>query len=619
MSRRGALAAKRAAAAERKAERDDARAQPAAVGSYSLAASLLDLWAWGDMTAKTVQRLAQAGVEDACLSKALSSLAQLGARGSSAQNCQRDLLRLLKRHLPAKPEPVHIRIPIVRGKDEEGVRTVSQPYLPLHRVFAHAHANYPEQFARSWGTREGVLAFWAGLREGDPNAAQWASKMAHKDLASTIPYAIHGDGVPVFRHKSLECWSANSLLAEGGAKQVKSLMFCYWTHLRAKLANDGADTEASLWEVIKWDLEALFQGKHPCLDWQQNPWRAEDAEKSVEGSLLAGGMCGVPWILKGDLDHFAQVLQLESTASHTPCFYCRADHSLLPFTDFSAQAAWKATAWRDNDEWRAAHPERHPALSILCLGVFSVHADVLHTLALGIAQSLVANVLWLLVYRTMPGSAQDNLLSVWTHILAFYKAHGTTTQIRKLTARMFLPSEKAPRKNYPKMTTKGKETEYLAEAVLSVWEEFRSRDAHDGSVAVVLSCLERVFSLSRKVGGSLHLAEEDSAEIRASLDSLLLHYTALGNRAAAQGDMLWNITPTFHVAWHWAWQTQFLHPHASSCYVDESFVGVIAKIAKSSTGGQKLERVGTTVLAKYSLGASVQLAMSPGSRFQPWL
>ena len=65
-----------------------------------------------------------------------------------------------------------------------------------------------------------------------------------------------------------------------------------------------------------------------------------------------------------------------------------------------------------------------------------------------------------------------------------------------------------------------------------------------------------------------------------------------------------------------AWQTQFLRPR-TSCYVDESFVG--AKIAKSSTGGQKLERVGATVLAKYSLGASVQLAMSPGSRFKPWL
>jgi len=59
--------------------------------------------------------------------------------------------------------------------------------------------------------------------------------------------------------------------------------------------------------------------------------------------------------------------------------------------------------------------------------------------------------------------------------------------------------------------------------------------------------------------------------------------------------------------------------HASACYVDESFVGIIAKIAKSSTGGQKLERVGATVLAKYSLGASVQLALSPGSPFRPWL
>ena len=463
------------------------------------------------------------------------------------------------------------------------------------------------------------FCFWAGILADDPNAAQWAVKLVGKDLAATLPYAFHGDGVPVFKHKTLEFFSANSLLAEGGAKQVKSLMFCYRSHLRARRRRDGADTEAAVWEVAKCDAEALFEGVHPRLDWRGLPWPAESAEETLAGTLLADGMSGVPWVIKGDLEHFAVVMQLEHTGSHTPCFYCRANRDALPWTDFSAGAAWKASVWRDDADWRAAHPARHPAFDVLCLGIFSVHADVLHTLALGIAQSAVANVLWLLVYRAMTGSTKANLLEVWEHILEFYKTHGAATQIRKLTAKMFLPDDGAPRTNYPKMTTKGKETECLVGAVLWTWEQFCSRDAYDGSVSLVLASLDRVFALSRKVGSSLHLAPGDASDIRSSMDVLLRHYTALGNLAAAEGDMLWNVTPKFHIAWHWAWQTQFLHPHASACYIDESFVGVVAKIAKNSTGGKKLERVGATVLAKYSLGAAVQLALSPGSRFKPWL
>ena len=82
--------------------------------------------------------------------------------------------------------------------------------------------------------------------------------------------------------------------------------------------------------------------------------------------------------------------------------------------------------------------------------------------------------------------------------------------------------------------------------------------------------------------------------------------------------MLWNVTPKFHIAWHWAWQAQFLHPHASACYVDESFVGVIAKIVRASTSGVKLAFAGDTVFAKYQRGMAVHWALSPGSPFSPW-
>ena len=616
---------RRLSLAQQRANRADTVALLAAdagpqTAGCSLASHLLGLWAWGEMSAKSLQRLAQAGVDDGCPSRALELLGKTGASGAHPNNCQRDLLRLLRRHLPPQPIAIQISVPFGNGKEEgAGTRVLQQPYLPLHRVFAHLHAQYPAQFAKVWGTRAGVTAFWEAVRDDDPNAAQWRARLANKRLGDVIPFAIHGDGVPVFRHKSLECWSANSLLAEGSAKDVKSLMFCYWTHLRAAQRRDGADTEATVWAAIAWDVEALFEGLHPCLDSQQRPWPAGTAEAGLAGSQLADGWCGVPWVLKGDLEHFANVLRLANTSGRMPCLYCRADRDAMPWTDFDAQAAWKNSAWQ-NAEWRAACPENHPAFDVLCLGIHSAHADVLHTLALGVAQQVVGSALWLLVYRTMRGSAKQNLLCVWDHIYDYYRLFQPSTRIRKLTLSMFLPSPGSHKRHYPCMTTKGKETEGLVGASLWIWNQYCSPgDAHDESVASVLTCLDRVFCLSRRVGSALHLAQGESAEIRKSLDSLLLHYSALGSRAAAQGDMLWNVTPKFHIAWHWAWQTQFLHPHASSCYIDESFVGVIAKICKSSTNGVKLDRAASAVFAKCSRAMSVHLALSPGSPFSPWL
>ena len=218
----------------------------------------------------------------------------------------------------------------------------------------------------------------------------------------------------------------------------------------------------------------------------------------------------------------------------------------------------------------------------------------------------------------MRGPAKNNLQTVWAHIHDYFKEHHTPTQIRKLTGSMFLPVPGAPRSHYPRMATKAKETEYLVGAVLWTWQQFCAESDHDASVTAALECLDRIFFLSRRVGSSLHLAPAEAAEIRAALDCMLLHYTALGNEAAAKGDMLWNVTPKFHIAWHWAWQSQFLHPAASACYVDESFVGVVAKIVKASTNGSRLALVGDAVFAKYQRGMAVHWALSPGSRFSPW-
>ena len=47
---------------------------------------------------------------------------------------------------------------------------------------------------------------------------------------------------------------------------------------------------------------------------------------------------------------------------------------------------------------------------------------------------------------------------------------------------------------------------------------------------------------------------------------------------------------------------QWLHPKATATYMDEDFVGRIARIAKACAGGASTGTLGSVVLAKYRRG-----------------
>ena len=279
----GSAAADRAARADALQAARAAAAAPPAAARCNLASSLLELWAWGSMSAAGLQKLAKASADDGSPSAATAALARIGCGGTQPSHCQRDMLRLLRKHLPPQPRLASVIVPLAGGKDDEAARLVTQPYLPLRRVFAHSFLHYPDQFTKTWGTQAGAAAFWAGLRDDDPNAAEWRAALASKDLSAVFPYAVHGDGVPVFKHKSLECWSAGSLLAEGSVKDVKTLTFCYWHTFGPSPTRTGwtprtpcGRSPSGIWRPFsKGSTRAETGSNSPgALAMPRQPWRA---------------------------------------------------------------------------------------------------------------------------------------------------------------------------------------------------------------------------------------------------------------------------------------------------------------------------------------------------------
>jgi len=231
--------------------------------------------------------------------------------------------------------------------------------------------------------------------------------------------------VPVFKGKSMYSVSVNSLLGYGGSLDQKFFLCGYWGHLLNKGKNDKTlDTEDNVWRYIQWDIECLWSGAFPRTDADGRPWPPGSQQAKDAGQPLANGYFAVPWIYKADLEHFANVMGLEHWGSGSrPCCKCKVNRDTLPWTDHrllgDARVQWSEA------EWRASHPQCHRFFQILHCGLHSVVIDKMHTLSLGVAQHVGANVLFELVWKALPvGTLQLKLLTVWLRTRNFMDSTG---------------------------------------------------------------------------------------------------------------------------------------------------------------------------------------------------
>ena len=98
------------------------------------------------------------------------------------------------------------------------------------------------------------------------------------------------------------------------------------------------------WAIFLWSLDALFSGTWPSRDWEGAEWPRGSAEAVLANQHLAGRHFGVPFLIKGDWDHFCKTYGLRHYASNEPCDHCRCskDGPLESWpNNFTAAARWK--------------------------------------------------------------------------------------------------------------------------------------------------------------------------------------------------------------------------------------------------------------------------------------
>ena len=138
---------------------------------------------------------------------------------------------------------------------------------------------------------------------------------------------MHGDGTPVAGigkswTRMMDVFSFSSLLVKGSTLDLTFLIYSVFCQL---LGNTGMD---AVWTIMCWSFRTLAAGVWPDEDaYGRNycDFAPNSFEASKAGQPLAKGFRAVLWVIRGDLDYYANCLKLNHHGSNKPCSWCPAN------------------------------------------------------------------------------------------------------------------------------------------------------------------------------------------------------------------------------------------------------------------------------------------------------
>lgn len=365
-----------------------------------------------------------------------------------------------------------------------------------------------------------------------------------------------------------------------------------------------------VWKVLLWSFYFLWLGTHPTFDHDHVPWNAEThpAECALQGQPLAAGHFAVLWLIKGDLEYFAKNLGLRHFNSIDLCDFCAASRhgpeSMWP-TNFVATAEWKRRL-TSGPQWRLQNPDMHHIFAHFpFLTNQNVAPDELHIAHLGTSMYMLGSALFLLAYRKLAGSPEDNMRRIWALICEFYTANASTNQYSNLLLSFFTDPAN-PGQHYPKLKGRGGEVKHLGPAVLYAWVQLIAEQSEqDQWVISALQAQCRISEVLDEDSHALFLTPQSWASLIGAIDQFLLHYNRLARWADMNDLLLFNAPAKFHWLWHFGQAAKYSHPRRGACWIDEEFVGQIKNVARRCSAGTKLHAIANKVLEKHTFGTHI--------------
>ena len=327
-------------------------------------------------------------MKDGLVHPEVRKLASLGNSGAQPSHVSRDLVRALAQAFKELPLVSLVKLPVMAPKLNEILEIPLEVQFP-HDIFAH-YAFDEMAFNSLFGSPEQVNAFWEVKDLNDPAFRQHPALRMPDFQKKCIPCKLHSDGVEMSKSETLHGTSWCSFLSQGGVLEAQMLFGAIVKSAACPDQEDRPGTMHELYAALSWSFDACLRGLHPARDWKGNAWAAgSDRAKKANQPLHPEGFFLGVFQLLGDLEELANNYGLSHWASLDPCFWCGANTTDRPWTDFSPQAAWRGSL--REPQLVNPPPSDHQVWTIPGLNRWSVGWDVLHGLDLGPTLHVLGN------------------------------------------------------------------------------------------------------------------------------------------------------------------------------------------------------------------------------------
>ena len=575
---------------------------------------LVELWSWGRLSPQTLRIIVDKAKQDILAYAAgtldfteIEQLSTIGAEGHATQNALRDLERKLS--VPRLDKARFsfnclMRSPMARFVLQDNMQDAILP----HHFFHILHRDYPDEFQKKFVGDPGVLSdFWLD-QAGNPLLDDHPLMSRANWQTTTIPLAIHGDATPVAGigkgwGKQVDIYSFYSLVAHGTTRDLMVLLYAGFVHLLTK------DSMLQVWRILVWSFKALAKGCWPETDAYGMPF-TNAVDKDRAGTPLAGEYAAVVCCIEGGLDCYSKNLGLRHWSSGHRCCWCPANKTEgdgICWNEFRAGAAeWQEESWTSS-EWREAHPEAHPLLSLPGVGIQNVFADWCHSKHLGCDKQNYGSVFYLLCYDLLPGDPATNLDVIWGEILQYCRDHNIGDRFRQMKLSLFT-KPRTPLAAFPKMRGKAIEIRNLGQPLCHVWaSKMDVTNMLHQQIAFMLRCSVKLENTLKDNRQLFRYPPELADEFVKTTSQYLQLTSAIARQYNEASRKLFDMTVKHHILWHCANSLRLLNPSKSWCYMGEDNMQHGRRLASSALPSTKPQNVGNKILLKWLRGYTLRL------------
>ena len=589
----------------------DAPAADVDFPSSSAGHKLVSSWAWGEISAGSVQEFAKSMVETFGDSASdVSSLSRLGAHGHSEQNCNRDLQQLF-RGIDWIPEPVEVDCAVLR----KGTAGRSSTRAPLSIFLPHdwfsSLAQADGMLDAVFGTESEIREFWSRVKADDPRLQDNPLKSQKKWRELVYPFVLHGDAGPHQKHDSMDVLSFKSALTDLSVNTSVLLLGAIPTACTSSTKTCKTldvpflgDTKDELGKWWAWSWNAVFEGRHPERDPFGKPFPAGSRREGLAGSLLdpVRKRRGVLWLALADCEHLSLKYGLPHHAATEPCMRCRANQTDAPWRDLSTNAKWRELCYTPDTVLT-----NHWVSTVLGTNPFTFVFDPMHCLELGPAGTAVATVFFDMCYNELSGTKPQKLNKLSEEIREIYDLLNIQqNRITHLEYTHFC-ADNAPHKIFPDLShaaVKARQVRYLVPVAAELCRRYTGRDKYR---KLRLKCLEALDSMYKIVDrNDLFLPTSEARLYKQQSHQFAVHFAALSHFCSDKDENKWPIRTKLHYSEHIAEEARFLSPKAQWCYSGESMVGSVTSLAQSCLSSNPPHKVPALVCTKYRVAKHLQ-------------